>query len=87
MEIKEKITLDMLTQNSVSVLRQNFIELNGVETQVGGNIRNAYENDETGREILRSTLPEEYYNAVIAVWGDLPTVILGGEEPTEEADT
>lgn len=70
MEIKEKITLDMLTQNSVSVLRQNFIELNGVETQVGGNVRNAYENDETGREILKNTLPEEYYNAVIAVWGD-----------------
>ena len=81
MEIKEKITLDMLTQNSVSVLRQNFIELNGVETQVGGNIRNAYENDETGREILRSTLPEEYYNAVIAVWGDNPTVVsMDGEE-------
>ena len=81
MEIKEKITLDMLTQTSVSVLRQNFIELNGVETQVGGNIRNAYENDETGRDILRSTLPEEYYNAVIAVWGDNPTVVsMDGEE-------
>lgn len=72
MEIKEKITLDMLTQTSVSVLRQNYIELNGVETQVGGNVRNAYENDETGREILKNTLPEEYYNAVIAVWGDTP---------------
>lgn len=81
MEIKEKITLDMLTQNSVSVLRQNFIELNGVETQVGENVRNAYENDETGREILKNTLPEEYYNAVIAVWGDTPTVVpMDGEE-------
>ena len=81
MEIKEKITLDMLTQTSVSVLRQNFIELNGVETQVGGNVRNAYENDETGREILKNTLPEEYYNAVIAVWGDTPTVVsMDGEE-------
>ena len=81
MEIKEKITLDMLTQNSVSVLRQNFIELNGVETQVGGNVRNAYENDETGREILKNTLPEEYYNAVMSVWGDTPTVVsMDGEE-------
>lgn len=69
MEIKEKITLDMLTQDSVSILRQKFIELGGVETQIGSNIRNAYTNDETGREILRNTLPEEYYNAVIAVWG------------------
>ena len=81
MEIKEKITLDMLTQTSVSVLRQNFIELNGVETQVGGNVRNAYENDETGREILKNTLPEEYYNAVMAVWGNSPTVVsMDGEE-------
>lgn len=81
MEIKEKITLDMLTQTSVSVLRQNFIELNGVETQVGGNVRNAYENDETGREILKNTLPEEYYNAVMSVWGDTPTVVsMDGEE-------
>ena len=81
MEIKEKITLDMLTQTSVSVLRQNYIELNGVETQVGGNIRNAYENDETGREILKNTLPEEYYNAVMSVWGDTPTVVsMDGEE-------
>ena len=75
MEITEKITLDMLTNDSVSVLRQNFIELNGVPTQVGDNIRNAYANDENGREILRNTLPEEYYNAVMAVWGDTPTVI------------
>lgn len=81
MEIKEKITLDMLTQTSVSVLRQNYIELNGVETQVGGNVRNAYENDETGREILKNTLPEEYYNAVMSVWGDTPTVVsMGADE-------
>ena len=81
MEIKEKITLDMLTQTSVSVLRQNYIELNGVETQVGGNVRNAYENDETGREILKNTLPEEYYNAVMSVWGDTTMVVsMDGEE-------
>lgn len=68
MEIKEKISLDMLTQDSVSVLRQKFIEFDGVETQVGGNIRNAYTNDETGRQMLSENLPEEYYNAVMAVW-------------------
>ena len=70
MEITEKITLDMLTQDSVSVLRQKFIEIDGVQTQVGGNIRNAYMNDENGRAELEEILPEEYYNAVIAVWGN-----------------
>ena len=68
MEIKEKITLDMLTKDSVSVLRQKFISLNGTDVQVGENVRNAYMNCEEGRKILREQLSEEYYNAVIAVW-------------------
>lgn len=46
MEFKEKITLDMLTKDSVSVLRQKFITLNGEDVQVGGNVRNAYTNCE-----------------------------------------
>ena len=79
MELKEKITLDMLTKDSVSVLRQQFLNFNGEEMQVGGNIRNAYMNDESGREQLRKVLSDEYYNAVMAVWGSEPTV----DEPTE----
>ena len=68
MELKEKITLDMLTKDSVSVLRQQFLNFNGEEMQVGGNIRNAYMNDESGREQLRKVLSDEYINAVMAVW-------------------
>ena len=79
MELKEKITLDMLTKDSVSVLRQQCLTFNGEEMQVGGNIRNAYMNDESGREQIRKVLSDEYYNAVMAVWGTEPTV----EEPTE----
>ena len=47
MELKEKITLDMLTKDSVSVLRQQFLTFNGEEMQVGGNIRNAYTNSKS----------------------------------------
>ncbi len=68
LELKEKITLDMLTKDSVSVLRQQFLTFNGEEMQVGGNIRNAYMNDESGREQLRKVLSDEYFNAVMAVW-------------------
>lgn len=68
MEIKEKITLDMLTKDSVSVLRQKFITINGEDVQIGENIRNAYTNCESDREILKNQLSQEYYNAVIAVW-------------------
>ena len=79
MELKEKITLDMLTKESVSVLRQQFLNYNGVDMQVGENIRNAYENSPSGREQLKTVLSDEYYNAVMAVWGDNPTI----DEPTE----
>ena len=70
MEIKEKITLDMLTKDSVSVLRQKFISLNGEDVQVGENIRNAYMNCEEDRKTLKEQLSEEYYNAIMTVWGD-----------------
>lgn len=79
MEIKEKITLDMLTTDSVSILKQQYITVDGTDIKVGDNIRNAYMNTQTEREQLRSVLPEEYYNAVMAVWGDTPTVA----EPSE----
>ena len=79
MELKEKITLDMLTADSVSVLRQQFLNYNGVEMQVGENIRNAYMNSKSGREQLKAVLSDEYYAAVMSVWGTEPTV----EEPTE----
>lgn len=68
MELKEKITLDMLTKDSVSVLRQKFVVIDGTEMQVGENVRNAYMNCENDREILKAELSEEYYNAVMAVW-------------------
>ena len=74
MELTTKITLDMLTQDSVSVLKQQFLTFNNVEMQVGGNIRNTYMNSMSGRAALKTALPNEYYNAVIAVWGDTPTV-------------
>lgn len=69
MEIKERITLDMLTKDSVSVLRQKFVVIDGTEMQVGGNVRNAFTNCEDDRKILKERLSEDYYNAVMAVWG------------------
>lgn len=79
MDLKEKITLDMLTADSVSVLRQQFLNYNGVEMQVGENIRNAYMNSKSGREQLKAVLSDEYYTAVMTVWGDNSTI----NEPIE----
>ena len=69
MEVTEKITLDMLTKEGVSVLRQKFININDVEVQVGENVRNAFTNCEDDRKILKEQRSEDYYNAVMAVWG------------------
>lgn len=69
MELKEKITLDMLTKDNVSVLRQKFVVIDGTEMQVGENVRNAYTNCEDDRKILKEQLSEDYYNAIMAVWG------------------
>ena len=74
MEIKEKKTVDMLTTDSVSILTQKFIDVDGVETQVGENHRCSYANSETGRNDLQSAEPEEVVNAVFAIWGDTPTI-------------
>ena len=82
MELKEKITLDMLTADSVSVLRQQFLNYNGTEMQVGENIRNAYSNNEDDRALLKNILSEEYCTAVIMVWGADPTV----DEPVVESE-
>ena len=79
MEIKEKIILDMLTNDSVSVLKQQYITVDGTDIRVGENVRNAFMNTQTEREQLKEILPEEYYNAVMAVWGDTPTIA----EPAE----
>lgn len=59
MEIKVKKTVDMLTTKTVSILTQKFIELDGIDTQVGGDHRCAYANSETGRKDLAKTRTTE----------------------------
>lgn len=82
MEINEEKTIDMLTINSVSILTQKFIEINGVKTQVGDNHRCTYVNSKIGRQYLREQEPKNVVDSVIAIWGDTPTVIV--EEIVDE---
>lgn len=89
-ETIEKITLDNLNENSVSVLTQQFAEINGETVQVGENHRRAYMNSKYGRIELEATLPEPYLSSVLAVWGEEPTIVddemnsLFNKEETEE---
>ena len=80
-ETTEKITLDNLTENSVSVLTQQFADLNGRTVQVGENNRTAFVNSEYGRIELKDKLQEPYLSSVMAVWGENPTI-----EHTEQTE-
>ena len=70
----ERITLDMLTPDSVSVKKQNYIEQGGQQYPVGQPWRRAYVNSPTSRAQVQTEVPEPYRTAIFAVWGDTPTV-------------
>ena len=74
MDIKERKTVDMLTNDSVSILTQKFISIDGVETQVGENHRAAYVNSVIGRQTIEEEQPKEIVGAVMAIWGANPTI-------------
>ena len=70
----EKITLDALTQDSVSVKKQHYTMVDGAEYPIGQPHRKAYSNSERGRQEVQNELPIEHQNAIFAIWGDRPTV-------------
>lgn len=72
--MNEKITLDMLTTDSVSVKTQKYATVDGIEYPIGQPHRKAYENSTKGRQEVEAELPEAQKNAIFAVWGDSPTV-------------
>lgn len=73
------VIVDMLTETSVSILKKVIADINGIPTQIGQNWRRAYVNSPIGRNQISEELAEPYLSAVMAVWGDTPTV-----EDTEE---
>ena len=83
----EKISLDMLTPTSVSVKKQQYVEVNGTEYPIGDPHRRAYVNSSAGRAAVEDEVPEPYRSAIFAVWGDEPTVTDPvGESPVEEGE-
>ncbi|HUM45126.1 MAG TPA: hypothetical protein PKI14_19440 [Fervidobacterium sp.] len=70
----EKIALDMLTKDSVSLKKQNYGVVEGVEYPIGEPWRRAYINSVQGRAQVQAEVPEPYLSAIMAVWGNSPTV-------------
>ena len=73
-EIKTVTTVTNLTKDSVSILKQNFIEFNGKQTRVGDNVRTSYVNSTRGRQSLVNEQSAQDAAAVLAKWGDTPTI-------------
>ncbi len=72
--VSEKITIDMLSSDSVSILKRTVTEINGQSVQVGEDWRKAFVNSKSGRAEISEALGEPYLSSVMAVWGDTPTV-------------
>ena len=70
----EKITLDMLTQDSVSVKKQQYIVQDGKEYAIGELWRRAYVNSISGRQQVENEVPEPYKSVILLMWGSEPTV-------------
>lgn len=74
LETKTQIIVDMLTTDSVSIVKKEMTEVNGQTVQVGDNWRRAFVNSTDGRKEISEFLPEPQLSAVMSVWGNVPTV-------------
>ena len=72
--MNKKIMLDMLTQDSVSLKKQNYAAVDGVEYPIGEPWRKAYINNTMGRAEVESEVPSPHKEAIFALWGNTPTV-------------
>ncbi len=70
----EKIMIDKLTETSVSIKKQLYIEQDGMEYAAGPPHRCAYVNSVRGRGEIAAALAEPYLSAVLAVWWEETTV-------------
>ena len=77
--MNEKITLDTLTQDSVSLKKQQYTVVDGKEYPIGEPWRRAYINSIQGRAKVEAEVTDPYKSVIMLMWGSNPTV-------TEQAD-
>ena len=69
-----KITLDMLTQDSVSIKKQQYTMIDGKQNAKGEPWRRAYVNSISGRQQVENEVEEPYKTIIFMMWGDTPTI-------------
>ena len=73
MKIQKDYSLEQLTAESVNVVEISIATINKKPHEIGRS-RMAYVNSPAGRKQLTDKLPEEYVKAVMALWGENPTL-------------
>lgn len=72
--MNEKISLEYLTINSVSLLKQKVTIIDNNEYPIGAKWNKQYCNSQKGRILLQKEVAEPFKTAVLSVWGDTPTI-------------
>lgn len=68
----KKITIQDLNTNTVVVLTRTFVTVDDQVLQLGPVTSVCYNNCPYDRDRMKDSLPEQYANAILAVWGDEP---------------
>ena len=71
--MKQNISLDLLTEQSVTVMTTRTFEDNGQEFTTPPHAK-AYMNSKRGREEVTAEVPEPFAAAILAAWGDVANV-------------
>ena len=87
METKKKITISDLTEDFVNVKVVEVAEINSEDVEIGKPFRVSYSNSEADRERLSEHQPAQIINAVMAIWGDTPTVVAVQPAEVEQQPT
>lgn len=74
MEVQTNYKIESLSENNVTIVTKDFIEINGNLTQIGFTKSCCFSNCSYDRNRLESLLPANYFNAIISVWGETPSL-------------
>lgn len=81
MQIEQEKLIENLVKNGVIIATQEYLVREGEGRQKIGEVsRESYGNWESDRNRLRNNEPPEIATAVMAIWGDTPTL----EDPDDQ---
>ena len=88
MNIIENKNIEDLFVDGVIIATQKMLISDGEEPQKVGDVKRvSYGNWESDRQRLVENEPENIVNAVMAIWGDVPTIVEPTIESKEETDS